>query len=47
MIRLMASFIVGVYIGQEYYNIPRIKIIGEALYEKLLSLDKKSNDRNK
>jgi len=45
MIRLIASFIVGVYVGQENYNIPRIKTIGEALYEKMLSLEKKSKNK--
>ena len=45
MLRLIAAFIVGVYVGQEYSNIPKVKKVGEALYDKALSLEEKSNDK--
>lgn len=35
MLRILSSFIVGVFVGQEYKDIVNVRMLGEALYEEL------------
>lgn len=35
MLRIISSFIAGVFVGQEYKDIMNVRMLGQALYEEL------------